>query len=190
MSDIDLTEKLRTKLGTKYRKVGRYSVSDLYAMQAGWLTPYTWLHPEPVDFTGLMNMMNGIVMHEKIQMLYSKEDCEIKKVIRYKDIEIVGKCDYLPKESIEIWDFKTSSKVMDKMKPWARHQIKMYCSMFDREVGKIYQPVTRGDRIYLKDCGSVERDDPWYERELERLYQFHLKVKEIYEKENHPKGGN
>jgi len=179
MSDIDLTEKLRAKLGTKYRKVGRYSVSDLYAMDAGWLTPYTWLHPEPVDFVGLTRMLNGIVMHEKIQMLYPKEDCEIKLVYKYKDIELVGKCDYLPKDSMEIWDFKTSEKVMDKMKPWAKNQIKCYCTMFDREIGKIYQPIIKGEKLLLKDCGSVGRDDEWFQKQLEKLYQFHLKVLEL-----------
>lgn len=184
MADIDITPMLQNKLGKKYRKVGRYSVSDLYAIQARWLTPETWLHPEAPDFKGLMNMLNGIIVHEKVQMLYKKELCEIKVEYKYKDIVLVGKCDYLPENSMEIWDFKTSMQIMEKMKPWAKHQIKMYCTMFEREVGKIYQPQIRGQALVLKDCGTVDRDDEWFMKELEKLYQFHLKVKQIYEQEN------
>lgn len=174
--DIDLTPALNNKLGKKYRTVGRYSISDMYAMGAGWLTPETWLHPEPVDFTGLMRMLSGIISHEKIQMLYPKECCEVKVEYKYKDIVIVGKCDYLPKDSMEIWDFKTSDKIMKTMKPWAKHQIKMYCTLFDREVGVIYQPLVKDEKFLLKDIGRVERDDDWAMREIEKLYQFHLKV--------------
>ena len=184
MADLDLTQLLYNKLGKKYRKVGRYSVSDLYAIKAGWLTPEEFLHPKKVDFTGLMNMLSGIIIHEKVQMLYPKECCEVKVEYKYKDIVLVGKCDYLPKESIEIWDFKTSKQIMEKMKPWAKHQIKMYCTMFNRELGKIYQPIIRDQTLILKDCGSVERDDIWFQEELEKLYQFHLKVKQLYEQEN------
>lgn len=184
MSDIDLTDKLSNKLGKKYRKVGRYSVSDMYAIKAGWLTPELFLHPEPVDFVGLMRMMSGIIMHEKIQMLYSKDDCEIKKIFKYKDIEIVGKCDYLPPmPSDEIWDFKSSEKIMDKMKPWAKDQIKCYCTMFEREWGVIYQPVIKNARFILKDLGRVQRDDLWFTKRCEELYSFHERVVELAKKE-------
>lgn len=182
--DIDLTPKLSEKFGKKYRKVGRYSVSDLYAIQAKWLTPETWLHPEPVDFLGLTRMWNGIIVHEKIQMLYPKECCEVKVEYKYKDIILVGKCDYIPKDSEEIWDFKSSEKVMEKMKPWAQNQIKCYNSMFERRIGKIYQPIIKDDKLILKDCGTTERDDVWFEKQLEALYRFHEKVVLLAKKEN------
>lgn len=178
--DLDLTPLLMEKLGKKYRKIGRYSVSDLYAMQAGWLTPELYLHPEPVNFIGLMRMLSGIVMHEKIQMLYKKECCEVKVVYDYKDITLVAKCDYLPPEDSpemnEIYDFKTSETIMDKMKPWAKHQIKMYCTLFKREIGRIYQPLIINEKFILKDLGSVERDDEWFEQQCEKLYLFHQRV--------------
>lgn len=183
MADLDLTELLQNKLGKKYRKVGRYSVSDLYAIQARWLTPETWLHPEPVDFTGLMNMLSGIIIHEKVQMLYPKECCEIKMEFKYKDIVLVGKCDYLPKESEEIIDFKTSKQIIEKKKPWSAHQIKMYCTMFERRKGILYQPIIKNQKLILKDVGQVERDDVWFMKEVEKLYQFHLKVVDLAIKE-------
>jgi hypothetical protein len=183
--NIDLTEKLHDKLGKKYRKIGRYSVSDMYAIKAGWLTQEKFLHPDPVDFIGLMRMLSGIIGHEKIQMLYNKNDCEIKKVFKYKDIEVVGKCDYLPPESSdEIWDFKTSEKIMDKMKPWARDQIRCYCTMFEREWGVIYQTVIKDDKFILKDLGRVQRDDLWFIKRCEELYQFHERVVLLAKKEN------
>ena len=184
MADIDLTTRLNDKLGKKYRKVGRYSVSDLYAIKANWLTPELFLHPEPVDFIGLMRMLSGIIIHEKIQMLYPKECCEIKKVFKYKDIEIVGKCDYLPPDpSDEIWDFKTSDKIMDKMKPWAKDQIKCYCTMFEREWGVIYQPLIKDEHLFLRDLGRVQRDDMWFIKRCEELYRFHERVVALQKQE-------
>ncbi len=184
--DIDVTPLLMEKLGKKTRKIGRYNCSDLYAIKAGWLTPEKFLDGEEVDFTGLMRMLSGIVLHEKIQMLLEKDACEVKVEYPYKDIVLVGKADYLPPESDEVWDFKTSEKIMDKAKPWNNFQIKLYCSMFKKEVGRIYQPIIKGEEgersFVLVDKGGVERDDSWFQKELENLYRFHLKVVELKEK--------
>lgn len=183
MADIDITPMLQNKLGKKYRKVGRYSVSDLYAIQARWLTPETWLHPEAPDFRGLLNMWNGIIVHEKIQMLYPTECCEIKVEYKYKDIVLVGKCDYLPKDSDELIDFKTSMQVIEKKKPWSIHQIKCYLTMFNRKIGILYQPIVKGEKIILKDVGQTERDDIWFEKQLEALYRFHERVVALQKQE-------
>lgn len=176
--DIDITELLMNKLGKKTRRVGRYNCSDLYAIKAGWLTPEKFLEGETPDFTGLMRMLSGIVLHEKIQMLLDKDACEIKVEYPYKDIVLVGKADYLPPDkSTEVWDFKTSEKIMVKAKPWGLHQIKLYCTMFEKETGRIYQPVIEpGEKFVLKDRGGVTRDDEWFEKEMEFLYGFHQEV--------------
>lgn len=186
--DVDITQMLHDKLGKKVRKVGRYNCSDLYAIKAGWLTPEKFLDGEEVDFTGLMRMLSGIITHEKIQMLLEKDACEVKCEYPYKDIVLVGKADYLPPEyADEVWDFKTSEKIMTKAKPWGLAQIRAYCSMFKKDKGRIYQPVISDGKIILRDRGGVERDDKWFQEELENLYKFHLevvKLKEKKEKEN------
>ena len=71
---------------------------------------------------------------------------------------------------------------MDTAKPWHIHQVKLYTSMFDREIGLVYQPVEEENRLILKHLGSVERDDKWFEEQLEKLYEFHLKVEKLWEK--------
>ncbi len=192
IKDIDITDLLHNKLGKKRRKIGRYNCSDLYAIKAGWLTPEKFLMGEEVDFLGLMRMLSGIIIHEKIQMLLEKDACEVKVEYPYQDIVLVGKADYLPpSEPNEVWDFKTSEKIMDKAKPWGLHQVKMYATMFDKEVGVIYQPVIVRDgddgKIILRDKGRVDRDDLWFEKEMGMLYSFHEKVKKLekyYKNEN------
>ena len=176
--DIDLTPKLLEKFGTKHNKIGRYSVSGIYAIFAGWTKPEDYFRVGYNDFVGIKRMWAGVINHDFIESLLEKEKCEIKVVYQYKDIEIVGKADYLPNED-EVWDFKTSDQVLDKAKPWAEHQIRFYCSMFKRKIGRLYQPILSGDRYILKHLGAVERDDSWFERECEKIYKFHQKLVEM-----------
>lgn len=178
MNDIDLTPKLIERFGTKTRRIGRYSVSDIYAILAGWTKPEHFFEPQINDFVGIKRMWSGVINHDFIESLLEKEKCEQKIVYKYKDIEIVGKIDYLPNDE-EVWDFKTSDGVMDKMKPWSGHQIRMYCSMFNRKFGKIYQPVLSDNRYVLKHLGTVERNDFWFQGECEKLYSFHEKLVEM-----------
>ena len=173
--DVDLTPRLIEKFGTKTRKIGRYSVSDIYAILAGWTKPEHFFEPQYNDFVGIKRMWAGVINHDFIESLLEKEKCEQKIVYKYRDIEIVGKIDYLPNED-EVWDFKTSDEVMTKMKKWSEHQIKFYCSMFNRKIGRIYQPILENNRYILKHMGTVGRDDIWFKGECEKLYRFHEKL--------------
>lgn len=176
--DIDLTPHLIQKFGTKTRKIGRYSVSDIYAILAGWTKPEHFFEPQINDFVGIKRMWAGVINHDFIESLLEKDKCEQKVVYKYKDIEIVGKIDYLPNDE-EVWDFKTSDSVANKAKPWALAQVKMYCSMFNRKIGRIYQPVLSNNRYILKHLGVVERSDIWFKNECEKLYQFHEQLVEM-----------
>ena len=178
IKDVDLTPRLIEKFGTKTHKIGRYSVSGLYAIFAGWTKPEHFFEPQTNDFDGIKRMWAGVINHDFIESLLEKDKCEQKVVYKYRDIEIVGKIDYMPDDK-EIWDFKTSDKVMDQAKPWAKHQIKCYLSMFNREIGKLYQPILSGDKYVLKHLGTVERDDIWFKGECQKLYRFHEKLIEI-----------
>ena len=71
---------------------------------------------------------------------------------------------------------------MEKSKPWQEHQTKLYATIFEKKNGMIYQPLQNEKGFILKFLGSVERDDKWVEAELEKLYDFHLKVEELWEK--------
>lgn len=128
-------------------------------------------------------MWAGTGIHNQIESLLDSRYCEQKVELKYKDLTLVAKADYLPPEESVVWEFKSSEKLMEKMKPWAAHQAKIYCSMFHKEKGIIYQPLQDDNGIYLKELGSVTRDDAWAAAELEKLYAFHLKVEELWIKE-------
>ncbi len=184
IADLDLTPTLIKKFGAKKRTIGRYSVSDLYAIQAGWITKENFLSPEPPDFEAVKRMWNGTITHDFIEGMLDREKCERKVVYPYKDIEVVGKADYLHNEN-ELWDFKTSAKEMYEVKPWYRLQLLAYCSMFKRSRGIIYQPIIGDEKILLKFIGDVQRDDGEFERVLESLYKFHIRlVTYDYEQKN------
>jgi len=113
-------------------------------------------------------MTSGIWLHKQVQELLAGKDYrEEKRVIDYKGISLVAKADFMPPSAPdEVWEFKTSEKLMEKSKPWADHQVKMYTSIFEKPIGKIFQPVKTDKRIYLKCIGEVTRDDAWYKEQL------------------------
>ena len=181
--DIDLTQKLRQKMNSKSRVRGRYNSSELYFINAGLTTPQQWLRPVDKEMKEVLTMWAGIGMHNQLEDLFGKDNCEAKKEVVYKNIVLVGKADYLPPDKQdEVWEFKTSEKAMKDSKAWHDHQVKLYCTMFNKKYGKIYQPVQNKDGVYLKHLKTVDRDDKWFEQELEKLYQFHLKVEEEWKK--------
>lgn len=185
MSDINLTSKLKQKMAGRSRVRGRYNSSELYAINYGFksgkLTPEQWLHAPERTVKEMLTMFNGIGGHNQIQSLLDPKYCENKVEFVYKDIVLVAKADYMPPDKLdEVWELKTSEKLMTKMKPWQEHQVKLYTTMFNRPVGVVYQPVSNDEGIYLKDLGRVERDDAWFGKELEQLYAFHLEVENLW----------
>ena len=168
---------------------GRYNSSEVYAIthgfRSGKLTPEEWMNAPEKTTKELLTMWNGTGIHNQIQGLLGGRDYKEEKVeFVYKDIIVVAKADFMPPNlPDEVWELKSSEKLMTKAKPWALHQVKMYTTMFKKKRGTIYQPVQDDDGIYLKYLGSVERDDEWYEKELQMLYQFHLKVEDLWKKQ-------
>jgi hypothetical protein len=183
MHDIDLRPYLKNKMKTRPRVRGRYNSSELYAITHGWVTPEQWINPTDKLMADIMRMWSGIGIHNQLEDLLGTEYSEKKKEFVYKDIVLVGKVDYMPPQFPDhIWEFKTSEKLMEKMKPWAEHQVKLYCTMFDKSKGSVFQPVKNSEGMYLKCLGTVDRDDNWFEEEMKKLYEFHLKVVSLYEK--------
>ena len=181
MADIDLTKRLRQKMGSRPRTRGRYNSSELYAILNGWTTPEQWLNAPEKTVEEILRMWSGIGVHGQLEDLMGKEYSEKKREFHYKDITLVGKADFLPPhKKNEVWEFKTSDTAMNKAKPWAEHQAKLYATMFEKKYGLIYQPVQNKDGLFLKHLGTVDRDDKWVEAELEKLYEFHLKVEKLY----------
>jgi hypothetical protein len=181
--DIDLTKKLREKMGGRPRVRGRYNSSELYFINNGSVSPEQWLHQSEKPMKDILNMWNGIGIHNQLEDLLGKEHSEKKVEFVYKNLVLVGKVDFMPPDKIdEIWEFKTSERKMEKSKPWQEHQVRLYCTMFNKKQGLIYQPIKDSNGIYLKHLGTIERDDKWFEEEMEKLHIFHLKVEDLWKK--------
>lgn len=182
---IDLTEVLlkRYNDNPKINVVGRYSVSKLWSMMNGYLKVENYTKPEPVNFEGAMNMWQGTHKHVQVQELLDEYDKEIKivKKIEYigGDFEIVGMCDAInPEHGLEL---KTSQKLHSSAKRWHVYQAKIYCTMFEREIFKVVQPVRTKERIYLNVLEEVKRNDSWFNKEMQKLGAYHEQLK-LYEK--------
>ena len=138
------------------------------------------MHAPEKTVKEMLTMWNGTGSHNQIQSLLDPKYCENKVEFVFRDIVLVAKADYLPPDKDEVWEFKTSIKLMEKAKTWALFQTRLYTTMFNRPVGVVYQPVSNDEGIYLKDLGRVERDDAWFGKELEQLYAFHLEVENLW----------
>jgi hypothetical protein len=179
--DINLTPVLRQRMGSYPRTRGRYNSSELYFINNGSTTPEQWMNPKEKDMKQILLMWGGTGMHNQIQALLGQYNCEKKVEFVYKDIVLVAKADCLPPDRLdEVWELKTSDKKMNKSKPWQDHQVKLYCTMFKKEHGLIYQPLQDDNGLYLKHLKTVDRDDVFFEKELEKLYQFHLEVEKLW----------
>lgn len=182
MSDIDLTPLLTEKMKSYARIRGRYNASELWFLLSGRTTPEEWMKPREREIADYMNMWSGIMGHKQVQDLLQQRNCEIKRVYEYKDIKLVGKADYLPDTASEVWEFKTSKELLARAKPWHEHQAQLYCTMFERKAGVVYQPVESELGLHLKEVGRVFRDDGWFNEQMEKLYEFHLKVEQLWGK--------
>jgi len=175
--DINLTPILLKNMAGWPRTRGRYSPSEIYFLLNGSTTPEQWLNKKERTVEEILKMWAGIGVHNQLEALLGPANSEIKKVYEYKDIVIAGKADYLPPNyKDEVWEFKTSTETMKQSKPWHDHQVKLYCTMFEKSIGRVYQPVQDKDGIYLRNIGTVERDDVWFEKEMEKLHDFHIDV--------------
>jgi len=180
---IDITPLLIKSMASYPRTIGRYNSSEIYAILNGWTTPEQWLKPPEKTPKEMKVMWKGTWGHKQVQSLLKQELCEQKNVVEYKDIKIVGKADYMPdgEYSDEVWEFKTSETIMEKAKDWQKFQVKLYTTMFKRPKGVIIQPVETESQILLKRLGTVNRDDEWFAKQLEKVYEFHLEIKKLIE---------
>lgn len=187
MDNIDLTPALMHKYNgnPKVNKVGRYSVSMLWGMMTVnsftkelYTTPEAYLRPEPHDFEGVMNMWQGTHKHAQVQELLDGYDKEIKKVMIIKigsvEFELVGQVDAI--NATEGLEIKTSQKLHTSSKKWHDYQARIYCSMFERDVFKVCQPVVTKDKILLNVLAEIKRNDTWFNKEMAKLASYHEKL--------------
>ena len=173
---FDLTDSLLNKYKGRPKTIGRYAVSDVWAIEKGYLTLRKFLEGQTNDFESCFRMWEGRRKHEQCQELL--EGYEIEKKVEYKhnDWLLVGKADAINSLTNEGLEIKTSDKLLDKAKSWHEYQAKIYCSMFQVPIFYIVQPRIKENRIILKVLAEIERDDKWFEKKLKVIDKFHQEL--------------
>tara|TARA_R100000750_G_scaffold35776_1_gene23021 strand:- start:363 stop:923 length:561 start_codon:yes stop_codon:yes gene_type:complete len=186
MENIDLVPNLLKEFPLKPGKIGRYSISELWGClnisRTGkpYKTPEQYLKGEEFDFESAMRMFKGIWKHKMVQNLMKDEwVIEKKKEYKHNDWVIVGMADGIEKKRDLPIEIKTSDKLITQAKSWHVFQLKMYLSMFKKEMGVVVQPVTTKTGFYLKVVGEVKRDDKWFGKQLDLVEEFHQKLLKI-----------
>lgn len=171
---IDLTETLVEYINQDRRtkKVGRYNVSDFWAITNGYLAPEQYTEIEILTFINAFRIWQGITKHEQIAPLLEAKGykTEVKKEYERDGITLVGKVDGIGKEIIEV---KTSASLMDKAKRWHEYQVKCYLTMFEKDEGLVVQPAYNNNRLFLKVLSKVKRNDRWFDQQWKKLLEFH-----------------
>ena len=169
---IDLTPYFIESFKRK-RVIGRYSVTDLWAIIHGYLPPENYLEEESFKVSDIVKMINGTVKHKILEEFLIKDgwQIEIKKEFPYEDIVFVGKVDAINNK--EILEIKTSDKIIPVGKDWQKLQLKVYLTMFERESGCLVQPVYTNEKIYLKKIDEIKRDDEYVFNIFKKVKEFH-----------------
>lgn len=172
------------------REPNRYSCSEIYAILNDWITPEEFISSKSIDFQGAFRMWQGTGRHKQLEdiMKFKGYEVEVKKEVQVGDLTIVGKADYLTET--EVVDFKTSNKLYDKAKAWHLFQVKLYCTLFEKDEGVIEQPIYKEQKEYnmrgklelvpykllLKEIGRTKRNDDWFMDKINQLEEFNSKV--------------
>jgi len=173
----DLTDQI---LETYPNKIGRYSISKIWGILNGYLTPEQYIKGEEHTLEDVLRMNDGTMKHKFLEK-YAIGETEIKKEYDCGDFVIVGKCDELTDEAVI--EYKTSVKLYDKPKAWHIHQVRMYLTVFERPLGIIYQPKIIEGRFILDTLGTTKNNYLWFQGEINKLRQFHLELQN-YAKDN------
>jgi len=167
----DLTDQI---LKPYPNKIGRYSISKIWGILNGYLTPEQYIKGEEHTLEDILRMNEGTMKHKFLEK-YAIGETEIKKEYDCGDFVIVGKCDELTEN--EVIEYKTSVKLYDKPKAWHIHQLKMYLTIFERPLGIIYQPKIIKGRFILDTLGTTQNNYLWFQEQISKLRIFHEELK-------------
>ena len=153
------------------RKENRYSCSEIYSIINGWVTPEEFLKGETFNFNNAFKIWSGQQKHNMIEPLLKSigYEVEVSQQQKINDSEIIlsGRVDAMNEDSI--LELKTSLEAIGKAKKWSLYQVKLYCTLFKKPTGIIYEPVMRVEmklnkigipkrevtEFYLKEIGIV-----------------------------------
>ncbi len=177
----------KTHADRRENKIGRYSVSGIWAINNNYMSMKKFIDGEDFDFVSCFRMWNGTWKHAQLEDLFKWKGYQVEqkreKEIVHDDAKftIVGKADIFDLiETEDVCDFKTSDTLTSEAKPWSMYQVKMYCTLFEKPVGYIVEPRKNANDIWLEVIGKVERNDEWFEYEMCLLKDFHKKLLKKY----------
>lgn len=176
MFEIDLTSYLRGE--KKQRIKNRFSCSEIYYLINGYTSIKDYLEQPERSVEEYWTMRQGNLKHEWIQNYLKKDyQVELKKEIKIDEIEIVGVADLLCKDyGIEI----KTGKMREKANKSHEHQAKLYCTLFEVPKFYIMQPIlTKDNRAVLREIGMVERDDKWFNKQVDKIKEIYKKILEF-----------
>lgn len=173
----DITEKLRFP-PKKRENLSKVRVSECYKIVSGRMTLKEFVYGEETKPLSTYVMDSGTKKHEMIEG-YLKDDYLMEQPIRKEvnGITITGTADMIKGDTI--YDLKTSFNML-KCKEDYLYQVTLYLSLFDKQHGKIVQPIRSAIdfkkpddfRVYLKTLGTCERDDEWFNQQVLLLKDF------------------
>ena len=127
-------------------------------------------------------MWQGKWKHQQVQSLLPEYQQEIKVEKEVDGLTIVGMADLM--DETEVIEIKTSEKLHDKAKAWHIHQLRLYLTIFEREKGRVVQPVKSKDGLFLKELCVYKRNDAWFNKEMEKLGEIDKLITKYYEERN------
>lgn len=163
----------------------RYSASNIYALLNGWEDLKTYLEPKIFDFKNAYRMWQGKQKHRQIQELLPEYEQEVKIEKEVDGLTIVGMADLL--DDSEVIEIKTSEKLYPRAKAWHSHQLKLYLTMFERDKGRVVQPVVNGRGLELRTIGTYKRDDAWFSGVIQKLKEVDKIITKYYEQNTRTK---
>lgn len=165
----------------KPRQLGRFKVSDVWAILNGYLPPEKYFEIEHIDNEQMSRMQYGIMWHDYFSTLLEKDGwiCDqekLKQEYHYKDIVLVGIPDGI-KDDV-VLEMKTKMDGLVEEKKWYITQVKCYLSMYNKKIGIIAQPHIDTD-IYLRFVKEVKRNDTWFNGVLDKLVEYNETLKKL-----------
>lgn len=177
---ISLDSALQEYHKSREKRVGRYSISSLWAMTNGYLPPEQYLEEEHKSTEDIIRIAKGIMWHNYLEQVlpysgWKTNQQELKIEYPYKDFTLVGIPDGIKNDFV--LEIKTSDERIEQVKPWHRLQVRAYLTLFNKKTGIVVQPEFKKNTAYLRVVGTVRRDDDWFfNKLLPQVEEYHQKL--------------
>ena len=172
---IDLSQAFEKIYASHDRTIGRYYASEIWAIVNRYVRPESFFEKKPPTII----QATGIWKHQMVQecLKLMNYDIEPKKEKKFGEWILVGKADAIKDhEGLEI-KTTNSLSVMSHAKPWHIYQARILASLFEIPSWFVVQPIVSYGKLQLKAISKIKRDDEWFTEEMQKVEEFHKKLK-------------